>query len=861
MEQGPEQPLEDLKSPSSSTAASSALLDAHVGSSLSRMGSLANDLSCLSLHDLPAIERSKSQSSSDDRFQDMGLASSHDRNMDSEIPSDDSPSYGSDQDTVVESGDDFDVGHPTVIDCIMKSFCASLDSKLALAKASESSRKADGRVKERAQVLNVEESSHSNDEEVKEEEEHGNAQFNREPSVAQEMLGKSDTEEPAMRAARIKKCSLSSMSMVSLLASRSERTPKEADTTAPCSALPQPAPTHTSFPSSVLRRKLRRKRHKELQEDDSEIPETAGQAVAAALVPPPPPPPPPLPCPIMAPCPAFNEPPRPIETPSFQPTSVYSHESVVHPLWEETQRVGGGVWRGAEGRRLLSGPAAASPGAPPRMAEPDLPAARLVEQGEEIIPSGSTARPIAECMNTEIQPPTYAYYIPIPAAPISPLGSSFNTLRQPGIPLPEGMAMTSFSSPPASSISDHATISSHNFERHESSSAESTLREASGQAQAGKGAKRTAEPDHDVNRRVPGPVEETDGDGRRKKIKNTGVKPGLSRTGGNKKFACPYFKRNPKKYRNWTSCPGPGWDEVHRVKTHLYRRHQLPIQCPRCWLVFKSDGELQGHIQQDPPCQKQEKQTLQDGFTKDQEKKLRSRKKTHAEMNDEDKWREIYMILFPDDDHSIIPAPYYDDSDNSETPGFAGSEEFEDYVTFVRREMPTLVRRELEVLFRDHFSDVEERLRPRIAQMVLELQPKLLDLYKQSQMPLSEYGPRQHERRAPGSEPAATPVHSQPTDSATGSEFQSTPDLASGTTSPASATNQRSVPFGSQSFSMDTGNPYVTALNHVPAEPSDFNTGLGLDWDDEFDKLLSPALFMSPLSETQLAQGFITPAL
>jgi hypothetical protein len=40
--------------------------------------------------------------------------------------------------------------------------------------------------------------------------------------------------------------------------------------------------------------------------------------------------------------------------------------------------------------------------------------------------------------------------------------------------------------------------------------------------------------------------------------------PGVSPTGP--KFACPFFKNNPTKYQTWRSCPGPGWDEVHRVK-------------------------------------------------------------------------------------------------------------------------------------------------------------------------------------------------------------------------------------------------------------------------------------------------------
>jgi len=163
----------------------------------------------------------------------------------------------------------------------------------------------------------------------------------------------------------------------------------------------------------------------------------------------------------------------------------------------------------------------------------------------------------------------------------------------------------------------------------------------------------------------------SDHDGRRKKARKSDNANVIS--GGQRKFACPYFKRNKKKYSKWTSCPGPGWDEVHRVKygipslycfafadrdrTHLYRRHALPIQCVRCWEVFKTDELLNAHLQQDPPCETRKNQALVEGFTKDQEKRLRSRKKAQADTTDEDKWREIYMILFPYDDVQSIPSP------------------------------------------------------------------------------------------------------------------------------------------------------------------------------------------------------------
>lgn len=39
-----------------------------------------------------------------------------------------------------------------------------------------------------------------------------------------------------------------------------------------------------------------------------------------------------------------------------------------------------------------------------------------------------------------------------------------------------------------------------------------------------------------------------------------------SRLGTPQKFACPYFKRSPRKHQQYGSCSGPGWDTVHRLK-------------------------------------------------------------------------------------------------------------------------------------------------------------------------------------------------------------------------------------------------------------------------------------------------------
>ncbi|KAK3947307.1 hypothetical protein QBC32DRAFT_224473, partial [Pseudoneurospora amorphoporcata] len=144
-------------------------------------------------------------------------------------------------------------------------------------------------------------------------------------------------------------------------------------------------------------------------------------------------------------------------------------------------------------------------------------------------------------------------------------------------------------------------------------------------------------------------------------------------------------------------------------------------QCPRCWSTHKNNKSLIAHQQIDPPCNKQQNLSLVEGISPELKEKLLSRKKMHADMTDEEKWRHIYMILFPDDDKDSIPGPYYEESDGSE---------LENYGRFLRREMPPMVRRELESL-PDHEFRSRASLLPRLVEIISRLQSTLLDAYQQ----------------------------------------------------------------------------------------------------------------------------------
>ncbi|OCK96479.1 uncharacterized protein K441DRAFT_455207, partial [Cenococcum geophilum 1.58] len=189
------------------------------------------------------------------------------------------------------------------------------------------------------------------------------------------------------------------------------------------------------------------------------------------------------------------------------------------------------------------------------------------------------------------------------------------------------------------------------------------------------------------------------------------------------KFACPYFKRNPRKYQRVRACPGPGWDTLHRLKEHLYRKHALPIQCPRCCRPFENDAALNKHHQALEGCELGQGEAIE-SFNKEQEKRLRSRKRPALEQTEEDKWKEVYRILFPDYNLSTIPSPCKHISSHYYTNVYR-------MPNFLSRELPCRVREMLEVAMNDELQPIEDKLKSQLVDMVRTCQEDLFRAYQQ----------------------------------------------------------------------------------------------------------------------------------
>lgn len=138
------------------------------------------------------------------------------------------------------------------------------------------------------------------------------------------------------------------------------------------------------------------------------------------------------------------------------------------------------------------------------------------------------------------------------------------------------------------------------------------------------------------------------------RVRNTPVIPRL---------ACPYFKRNPRKYGqpSWKACAHPGFQSIHRMKEHLYRNHSPPkYQCRRCSEDLKTAGALGTHSKQIPacdPCTSTQDQDLLDDVMLE---RLRSKKGMGQKKSESEKWTEVFKIVFPND---RVPSPYFDDTE------------------------------------------------------------------------------------------------------------------------------------------------------------------------------------------------------
>ncbi|KAH7232715.1 hypothetical protein B0J15DRAFT_455336 [Fusarium solani] len=201
-----------------------------------------------------------------------------------------------------------------------------------------------------------------------------------------------------------------------------------------------------------------------------------------------------------------------------------------------------------------------------------------------------------------------------------------------------------------------------------------------------------------------------------------------------RRFACPFFKMNPHKHGKTCS---RGWEHIHRLKEHLFRKHTLPDhRCARCLSHFKDNAELEAHARSVTPCALRGPSDS-DNITPEQERLLRKRPRRETMSHDADceRWRKIFSILFPDTDQGDI-SPYNDYSLPSSTT-VEYSETIDDYSKFLDGGIPSHVQTELQATISRELgvSEVDGR---KIVDIIPMLQQTLLQSFQNYKGGLSQ---------------------------------------------------------------------------------------------------------------------------
>ncbi|KAK0705615.1 hypothetical protein B0H67DRAFT_498224 [Lasiosphaeris hirsuta] len=243
-------------------------------------------------------------------------------------------------------------------------------------------------------------------------------------------------------------------------------------------------------------------------------------------------------------------------------------------------------------------------------------------------------------------------------------------------------------------------------------------------------------------------------DGARNKQKRARREPIEAKAASGHKFACPFSKHDPARYKNVKTCCGPGWSDVHRVKEHIYRRHSLKNACPRCFEVFNEPKDLMEHQRAEKSCRLKTTAPT-DVITDAQEKQLHARAKANCPQAE--KWQEMYRIIFPDE--KVPSSPYYDSAEQAvvakvEEPSGLNFKDADECKEFLKRELLRAVKPILEAELDKYLQVAQINLTKKAHDLVKDVQSKVFQTWQYQSAQAREPTPEPEEATPP---PAKVP--------------------------------------------------------------------------------------------------------
>ncbi|CCT73317.1 uncharacterized protein FFUJ_09998 [Fusarium fujikuroi IMI 58289] len=107
-----------------------------------------------------------------------------------------------------------------------------------------------------------------------------------------------------------------------------------------------------------------------------------------------------------------------------------------------------------------------------------------------------------------------------------------------------------------------------------------------------------------------------------------------------------------------------GWTE-HLFRCHLQKKHKGKHTCRRCDTSFETDELLLDHQHQETPCPKRKSEAVYGMLSREQAARLRSLKRKSSKESEEDRWFDIYRIVFPNFNRMLENISPYHESNNT----------------------------------------------------------------------------------------------------------------------------------------------------------------------------------------------------
>lgn len=147
-------------------------------------------------------------------------------------------------------------------------------------------------------------------------------------------------------------------------------------------------------------------------------------------------------------------------------------------------------------------------------------------------------------------------------------------------------------------------------------------------------------------------------------------------------------------------------------------------------MLFNNSEEVDEHLKAVKGCDLSLAEEAE-GITAKIEKQLRSRKKTHKDQTEEERWEEMYRLIFPGD---LIPSPYFEPiQEDGDLPQDIELFLYEEYS---RRELPRMFRTAIETIVDEETQPLEEHLRGQLTTIIQQCQVRIFSNYL-SQKPAS----------------------------------------------------------------------------------------------------------------------------